>query len=78
MYDGFQGIAGIPNIVGCLGATHIAIKCPAKCIADRYLNEDNTHSFCVMVSFLIKKTNTFKTKQANLPTVGMRFGYAVP
>lgn len=47
--DEFQAIAGFPNVIGCLGATHLTIKCPRRGVSERYMNENNLHSFRAMV-----------------------------
>lgn len=40
----FKENGGLPEVFGCIGSTHIAIKTPNKTLADDYLNEYGYHS----------------------------------
>lgn len=38
-----------PEVFGCVGSTHIAIKSPSKNLAHGYLNENGFYSFRILV-----------------------------
>lgn len=41
----FCDIGGFPDVFACIGSTHIAIKTPAKSVADDYMNENGYYSY---------------------------------
>lgn len=41
--------AKFPEVFGCVGSTHIAVKSPGKALADGYMNEKGYYSFRAMV-----------------------------
>lgn len=46
----FYKRGGCPEVFGCVGSTHVAIKSPGKNLAEGYLNELGYHSFRTLVS----------------------------
>lgn len=46
----FMQHGGFPEVFGCIGSTHIAIKSPGRNLSDGYLNEMGFYSFRAMVS----------------------------
>lgn len=83
--DKFFKISGFPNVIGCVGSTHIAIKSPVKAISDGYLNEKGYHSFRVVAVCgpnneffeLISRWPgaTHENKIFNISNINQRFEY---
>lgn len=46
----FMQRGGCPDVFGCVGSTHIAIKSPCRNLSDSYLNELGFYSFRTLVS----------------------------
>lgn len=53
----FMQRGGCPEVFGCIGSTHIAIKSPGRNLSDSYLNEMGYYSFRNLVSH-IQHTHT--------------------
>lgn len=54
---------GFPEVFGCVGSTHIAIKSPGRNLSDGYLNEMGYYSFRTMVSVFYIYNYTYVHKR---------------